>query len=154
MRGPLLVTFCLQAGSVVLGHFGGLMVHYPGRPPSVYTALAGLAALLMLGGVLASLAGRPTGNVRHRTGVAVVVLLYSVGVALWDPFLNVHQLAEVVVGALLLLPLLLAIGYLVRGEAWLTVAGVTLFVFTSSAMIASNANVIDAGSGFFGWWTR
>jgi hypothetical protein len=51
-----------------------------------------------------------------------------------------------------LVPFLLAIGHLVREQEWVSVAGLELFVFTSVAMLTSNAGVFDAGSGFFAWW--
>jgi hypothetical protein len=51
-----------------------------------------------------------------------------------------------------LLPLLLAFSYLARREVWASAAGVALFVFASAAMLASNAGVSDAGSGFFSYW--
>lgn len=153
MRGARIIAAGLQIGSVVLGHNWGVMIHYPGRPPSIYTACAKSAGLLMLGGIVASMLIRPQKTVKHRTGVCAAALVYSVGVVWCEPFLHVHQLSEMVVAALVQVPLLLAIGLLVRRQAWLSVAGVTLFVFTGCAMIASNANVCDAGSGFFSWWT-
>jgi len=152
MGGSLFIAAGLQVGAVLIGYFWGVAVHYPGRPPSTYTFCAQLAGLLMLGGVFASLVGYPVEKARYRTSVCVASLLYSVGIVFCEPFLHVQQFSEIVVAALVLVPLLLALGYLVRGEAWLSLAGVTLVVFTSSAMIASNANVSDGGSGFFSWW--
>jgi len=98
------------------------------------------------------LVARDRENAEYRTGVCIASLLYSIGVVLREPFLDVHQLSEIVVAAFVLVPLLLAIAYLVRWRAWIAVAGIALFVVTSSAMIASNGKVNDAGSGFFGWW--
>jgi hypothetical protein len=152
MSRSLVITAALQLGAVVLGHFWGVAVHYPGRPPSAYTAGAQLAGLLMLGGAFGSLVSRPVKWAKYRTSVCIAALLYSLGVVLCEPFLDVHQPREIVVAVLVLVPLLMTVGYLVRGQAWASVAGVMLFVFTSSAMIASNANVSDAGSGFFSWW--
>lgn len=80
-------------------------------------------------------------------------LIYAVGVVWFEPFLNVHELGELVVAAVVLLPLLLALDYLVRVRMWVAVAGVALFVTTCSAMITSNASVSDAGTGFRAWWT-
>jgi uncharacterized membrane protein YccC len=142
----------LQAGAVGLGLLWGVAFDCPVRSPSVYTASAFIAGLLMLSGVFASLLSVPVEKSRHRSAVCVASLLYSVGVVLFEPFWRVHQIDEIVVAALVLVPLLLAIGYLVRGHAWASVAGVALFVFTSNVMIASNANSSVAGSGFFRSW--
>jgi hypothetical protein len=149
--GLRLVAVSLQAGSVMLGYFWGAATHYPGRPPSVYTAGALAAVLLMIVGALGSLLFQP--GSQGRSWGCFGVLAYCVAAMLFEPFLWAHQLGEVIVACVVLLPLLLAIGYLVRVRAWPSAVGVTLFVLTSSAMIASNASVSDAGSGFFGWWT-
>lgn len=150
MHGSPFIVVGLQSGAVFLGHFCGVATHYPGRAPSGYTTFAMIASLLMACGVTTLHAAHTLlGPSRRRTAVCVAVLLYSFAVVLWEPFLDVHRLSEVVRATLVLAPLLLTLGYLVRAEAWPSVAGVTLFVFTSSAMITSNANVSDAGSGFF-----
>ena len=82
----------------------------------------------------------------------VSCLAYSVAVVLFEPFLDVHGLAAVVGAALVLVPLLLALAYLAWRRAWVSAAGVALFVFVSAAMLASNAGLSDAGSGFFSYW--
>jgi hypothetical protein len=64
----------------------------------------------------------------------------------------VHDIGPLVRAALALAPLLLALGSLVRAHAWASVGGVTLFVFTGSAMLTSNSQYGDAGSGFFVWF--
>jgi hypothetical protein len=148
-NGTLLVAMGLQAGAVGLGYLLGADIH---RAPADYAAVAFVAGLLMLIGVFASVVGVPAERVRHRTAVCIASLLYSAGVVLCDPFFHVQQTDEIAVASLVLMPLLLAIGYLVRGQAWLSVAGVTLFVFTSNVMIASNANSSSAGSGFLRSW--
>jgi hypothetical protein len=152
MRSSVQIAVGLQAGSVGLGHLWGVAFHYPVRLPSVYTTSALIAGLLMLSGIFASLVSVTEERARHRTAVCIASLLYSVGVVWCEPFWRVHQVNEIVVAALVLVPLLLAIGYLVRGRAWASVAGVALFVFTSNVMIASNANSSVAGSGFFCSW--
>lgn len=152
MRGTLLISAGLQGGAVILGHFAGLEMGYSDHPPKIFTNCALLAGLLMLNGIVASLLCRPTGVVRYRTAVCVGSLLYSVGVVLRDPFLHINQYRNIVMAILVLVPLLLVIGYHVRGKAWLSAAGVTLFVFTSTMMIAYNTSVSDFGSGFFSFW--
>ena len=152
MRSSVLIAVGLQAGAVGLGLLWGVAVDYPVRSPSVYTASAAIAGLLMLSGVFASLVSVPVEKASHRTAVCIASLLYSACVVLCEPFWRVHQIDEIVLAALVLVPLLLAIGYLVRGQAWASVAGVALFVFTSNVMIASNANSSVAGSGFFRSW--
>jgi hypothetical protein len=104
----------------------------------------------MIVGVLCSPDNVTPAKVRHSKMVCIASLLYSAGVVFCDPFYRVQSTDEAVVAALLLAPLLLAAGYLVRAEAWLSVAGVSVFVFISTVMIASNANRSVSGSGFFG----
>jgi hypothetical protein len=84
-------------------------------------------------------------------GVAAVrvgALVYASGIVLTEPFLHAHSHGEFLIAVLVLIPRSLAIAGLVRDRSWLSVAGVALFVFICSAMLASNANVIDAGSSF------
>jgi hypothetical protein len=153
MRGrALFIALALQAGTVLLGYLFGVAVHYVGRPPSIYTACALLAGLWMLIGVGVSAASHPARGSRLRAAVRVGALVYASGVVRFEPFLHVHSHGEFLLAVLVLIPPLLAIAGLVRDRAWMSVAGVALFVFTCSAMLASNANVIDAGSGFWRWW--
>jgi hypothetical protein len=154
MRGGLrLVAVGLQAGSVALGYLWGVATHYPGRPPSVYTAGALAAVFLMVAGALGSFLFQPPAGAEGRSWGCFGALAYCLAVMLFEPFLWAHQLAEVLVACAVLLPLLLAVGYLARVRAWPSAVGASLFVLTSSAMTVSNASVSDAGSGFFGWWT-
>jgi hypothetical protein len=88
----------------------------------------------------------------YRNWVCIGTLLYAHGTTLLEPFLFVHHLGEIIIGALTLAPLLLALGYSVRARDWVTAAGIAVFVCAASAMITSNANTIDAGSGFFARW--
>jgi hypothetical protein len=152
MRNSVLIAVGLQAGAVGLGYLWGVAFDYPVRSSSVYTTSALIAGLLMLSGVFTSLVSVPLERARHRRAACIASLLYSVGVVLCEPFWRVHQIDEIVVAALVQVPLLLAIGYLVCCQAWGSVAGVVLFVFTSNVMIASNANSSASGSGFFRSW--
>jgi hypothetical protein len=142
----------VQATVVILGGLWGLAVHYPGRPPTAYTVLAVAAVLLVLVGSVASLRGRRAGAAGYPAAAGFGCLLYAVGVMLFEPFLLVGDLWAVAGAALVLVPLLLAFSYLCRCGAWVSAAGVALFVFASAAMFAGNAGVSDAGSGFFGYW--
>jgi hypothetical protein len=142
----------VQAVAVVAGGLWGRAIHNPGRPPTVYTALAVIAVLLMLTGLVRSLTGIRHEELGVPAAVDVSCLAYSVAVVLFEPFLDVHGLAAVVGAALVLVPLLLALAYLAWRRAWVSAAGVALFVFVSAAMLASNAGLSDAGSGFFSYW--
>lgn len=150
MSRSLLVSAGLQVGAVVLGHFWGVAVGAPGDPPTICTACALLAGLLILGDVVASLVLFSVEKARERNRASVWSLLYLVGLVLWEPFLFVETIAGGVVAAFVLVPLLLAIRRLLQRRAWVSLAGVTLFVLTSSAMLVSNAN--GARSGFFTYW--
>jgi hypothetical protein len=147
--GRRLCVIAMQAAAVIIGGLWGRAVHYPGRPP---TALAAVAAVLVLSGLLASLAGRRADGSGHPALASGGCLAYMAGVVLSEPFLMVGSLPAVAGAALVLVPLLLAVSYLARCRAWLSAAGVGLFVFASSAMLAGNAGVSDAGSGFLGYW--
>ncbi len=150
-RASLMIAAALQTSAVVLGYFVGTAIGYPGQAPSIYTVFALFAMLLMLVGIFAALA-RQVEEAKYCTAVCMAVLLHSAGVIFGEPFFRVTMGDEIVVAALVLVPLLLSIEYLVRGRAWVSVTGVTLFVFTSSAMIGSNANNSVNGSGFFWSW--
>lgn len=150
---PRLVIAAIQANAVILGGLLGRALHYPGRPPTLYTALAVFAVLLLLAGFVGSLIDPQADKSRHPAAAGGGCLAYAFGVMLVEPFLFVHGLAAVSLAALVLVPLLLALSYLARCQAWVSVAGVTLFVFASSAMLAGNAGLSHSGSGFFAWWT-
>jgi hypothetical protein len=153
MRGSTFIAAGLQVGAVVVGSYWGVVIGDPGRPPSVYTRCAEAAGLLMLMGIIASLLGPAPEQARYRTAVCMAALLYALAVVVWEPFLDVRTPNALVVAGLAMVPLVAFLVYLVRVQAWLSVAGVTFFVFTGSAMIASNVCVSDAGSGFFLYWT-
>lgn len=150
--GRRLGVVAVQAAAVILGGLWGRAVHYPGRPPTAYTVLAAVAAVLVLAGLLASLAGRRAGEAGHPAVAAGGCLVYMTGVVLFEPFLFVGSPPAVAAAALVLAPLLLAVSYLVRCRAWLSAAGVVLFVLVSAAMLAGNTGVSDAGSGFLSYW--
>lgn len=140
----------LQVGAVVLGFYWGIGKDYVGRPPSIYTALAEIAGLFMFAGIILSLVTKTVPGVTYLTWVCIGTLGYSIIVVLLEPFLFAHN-NQVYAAPLLLAPQLLTIPYLVRAGRWVSVVGVTLFVFTSSAMIATNSYYIYSSSGFFKW---
>ena len=152
MPSSAVIAAGLQTGAVVLGYYWGAAIYCPRHAPSIYTACALLAVLVILVGASVALVRPRVVGTKYCATVSVMSLLYSVGVVLSEPFLHVSCYDQIIGVALVLVPMLLAIDYLVRGHAWASVAGVTLFVFTSSAMIASNANASVAGSGFFSSW--
>lgn len=142
----------VQAAAVFLGGLWGLAVPYPGRPPTVYTALAAVAAFMVISGLWSSLAGPRIEEYGHPALGASGCLAYMAGAVFFEPFILVHGLSAVAGAALMLVPLLLAVAYLAQCRAWLAAAGGSLFVFASSAMLAGNAGAIDAGSGFLWYW--
>jgi len=148
----VILAAALQLGAVILGHYWGLYIHYPGRAPTIYTTIAGAALFLLLLGWWVSLSDEPgiqfDSDFWVRGGSFGYALL-TIGI---EPFVWVHDLNRVLFATLWLVPLLLAIGHLVRAREWVSVAGLELFVFTSVAMLTSNVNVSDAGSGFFAFW--
>lgn len=155
MRDRLtLVSGALQAATLLLGYYyGAEVVHYPGRPPSGYTRMANVAGLVLLVGAFVS---GVSGSMKERAypvALSLGSLLYGVGVVILDPFYDVHARDKVILAAVVLLPMLIAIHCLVHAKAWVSVGGLTFFLFTCMAMLASNLNVADAGSGFYGWWT-
>jgi hypothetical protein len=140
----------LQIGAVFLGFFSGLRIGFVGWPPSVYTREAGLAGVLMLAGAILSLLTKNAASVKFRNEACVGVLGYSVVIVIFEPFLIKNtDITQEISAALMLVPLLLAIPYLLRAAAWLSAAGVTLFVFTSSSMLTSNTHHLFKESGFF-----
>jgi hypothetical protein len=153
MRDSFLLTAVgLEGGALILGDLWGREVGYPGRPPSVYTVYAHVASVLMLIGAFLSFLNRLKPRVKYsRAAVCAGSFLYGLGLVRFEPLL-IHDETDVVVAYVVLIPLLVAAGYLLKVHAWISVAGITLFVFTSSAMITSNINVRDAGSGFHVWW--
>jgi ABC-type polysaccharide/polyol phosphate export permease len=118
----------------------------------VYTDCALLAVFLMLVGAFVALVGHRVEEARYCALVCIISLMYSVGIIYSEAFLRVKTEEDAVRVVLVLVPLILSIEYLVRGSAWVSLAGVMLFVFTSSAMIGSNANDTIHGSGFFSCW--
>jgi hypothetical protein len=145
MPNPPITAAALQTAAVLLGYFWGAAA---ASTPALYTVWALLAVLLMfVGAVQACRGAEPKYGV-----VSVIALLHSVGVIYCEPFLHFGHPDDFARVALVLAPLVFAIGYLARGRAWPSAAGVTLFVFTSSAMIGSNANNGVHGSGFFSSW--
>ena len=146
-----LATIGLQAGSALLGHCLGMLVHYPGRPPSIYTVLGLIAWSLMLVGAGITMFRRDSPEARRCRAVTVATAAYAAAVILWEPFLEPSQ-NNLCVPVVALVPLLFAIGELRSAHAWASLAGVTLFIFTCTAMLSSNARVCDAGSGFFAAW--
>ena len=152
MKGRLaMIATALQAGAVVLGFHFGAWIHYPGRPPNIYTVLALLGWFLMLAGAGQSVWNRHVEGARHRIVVTLAVVVYAGCTMLFEPFLEVGP-RDLLIAVLVLVPFLLAIGDLVWARELLPLAGVTLFLFTSCAMLSSNARIYDAGSGFFGCW--
>jgi hypothetical protein len=151
-NGLSIIGGFLAAGALVAGHFWGVATHYPGRPPSEYTTFAYFAGAWMFVGIPVSMLAPPRQSAEPRTKACIATMGYSIGVVAFEPFL-VHNGSDIVVAYVVLLPLLWAIVYLVRVHGWFSAVGITLFVLTCSAMITSNANVRDAGSGFFSWWT-
>lgn len=149
--GTFVFAAVLQASAVVIGYFCGVAIGYPGDAPSMYTVIAVIAGLLMLVGTFVA-SPRPVQEVKSNAAVCIASLLYSVGVIFGEPFYRVTSAHEIVAAAFVLVPLLFSINYLVHARAWVPVAGVTLFVFTCSAMIGSNANNRVHGSGFFSSW--
>jgi hypothetical protein len=150
--GRWLIVAAVQAATVILGGLWGRTMHYPGRPPTVYTALAVVAVLLMASGLLRSLVGLRRQESCIVPAVGGSCLAYCVALVLLEPFLEGRELAAVIQAALMLVLLLLAFSYLARRGVWASAAGVALFVFASAAMLAGNAGVSDAGSGFFTYW--
>jgi hypothetical protein len=85
--------------------------------------------------------------------VCITLGSYAVWLMFVDPFF-VWYVDDVsfAIGVVLLVPFLLMVGPLVRSGAWLGVAGSTLFVATSIAMLIRNGFSLTGGSGFFGGW--
>ncbi len=139
----------LQIGAVVLGHFwdSDAMLRF------YYGEFAELAGLLTLFGMFIPFVTRSGTAAKYPWAVSAAALVYGIVVVWLEPFLYIHEFRDVVVAALVLFPLLLAIGLLVRAGAWLSVAGLTLFVLISSAMVASNARDDYSAHGFFAHWS-
>jgi hypothetical protein len=150
---PTAVVAVLQTAAVVLGNRFGVAVHWPGRPPNVYTPLALAAATLLLLGLFGSVI-RAALDLRPRApwacAAAVSLMAWAV---VAEPFLpgpagNKVTLAVATVGAAVATSLQLA-----RHGHYLSAAGLVLFDFIGVAMLSSNLNVRDGGAGFLGWWT-
>jgi hypothetical protein len=94
--GRWLIIEVVQAAAVILGGLWGRAMHYPGRPPTVYTALAVVAVLLMASGLVQSLVGFRRQESRVVPAVAGCCLAYCVALVLFEPFLDVRGLAAVV----------------------------------------------------------
>ena len=150
MHNSALIAACLQVGAVGLGYWYG--ESFPARSPSSYLACASLAGLIMLVALVASVLGVPVEGANYRTPICITSLLYSAGVVFCEPFFRVKSADEIAVAVVIIVPLIVAIGYLVHAQAWVAAAGVTLFVFICNVMIASNANSSVHGSGFFNQW--
>jgi hypothetical protein len=149
---PRLIAALLQVGTVALGWLYGIVVHYPGTPPNLYTGLAVIAGLIMAFGLAESLLRSSVEKTKHVSKVAGGCIVYSAFVVLSEPFEWVRDVGSIIVAVIAFAPLLLAVAYLVRRHAWVSAAGTSLFIFTCSAMFSSNVHVSDAGSGFIGYW--
>jgi hypothetical protein len=145
------LTSAVQIGAVAFGYALGLWVRYPGRPFTIYFWLALLAAIILVFGMVVSVCTRNAHRAAYR--VALAALAYMVFTAFTEPFLFIETYPAAAIVSIWFVPLLLAIGSLIRAGAWISAAGVALFVFTSAAMCASNASVANSGSGFFAYWT-
>ncbi len=149
-HGSFLVATVLPLGPVILGFVWGVSEFYARQPASITGNFAEVAVLFMLAGVGLSLVMKTVDGAKYRNWVGTVSLCYSVGVVFFEPFLlHRPEIDEIIVAVLVLAPLLVAIGYFVRAGAWVSVIGVTLFVFISSAMLAKNSYRIYECSGFF-----
>jgi hypothetical protein len=149
MKRVALLTLSLQVAPVLLGYLFGNWVGYPGRPPTVYSWMALVALLLQAAGLLCPVPIRAAGK---RGWARWVVPCYAIAVVLGEPFMWLRDASDLAIAAALLLPLLLVVWPLVRSRAWVQAAGVALLVFTSVAMMTSNASIRDAGSGFLAYW--
>jgi hypothetical protein len=147
-----LIGGCLAAVAVVSGHYWGLYGHYPGRPPTVYTYIALIACGLMFLD-LVSLMDPLQGGIPFRVKASMLgSSAYAASVVVCEPFLLVHHAEAIVNATLVLLPMVLAIIYLVRLQVWVSAGAMSLFVLACSAMLASNFSARDSGSGFFSYW--
>lgn len=134
----------------LLGHIWGVAVGHCGDPPTRFTACALLGGLLLLFDGLASRFFLSVEKRKERNPVIRMSMLYLAGLVVFEPFLVVRSIEAGVLAALVLIPVLLAIRYFVHVRAWISVAGMTLFLLASSAMLASNAH--GGQSGFFVYW--
>ncbi|MFL5327329.1 MAG: hypothetical protein ACJ8C4_00305 [Gemmataceae bacterium] len=141
----------VQVAVVILGCWWG-REYYPGKPPNAYTAVAGVAVVLLLVGSIAPLRDGDRDVMGYPRAVGIACLLYIVAMMLFEPLLFVENQWAVIRGALVLIPPLLAFSYLCRWRAWTSATGVALFVFDSAAMLASNASMSNAGNGFISYW--
>jgi hypothetical protein len=151
MRWTLITTVSLQIGSVAIGYWWGKVVHYAGRAPTNYTYCAMVGCLLVITAIFRSFKVKDSDS-KYLTTVSALTLFYCVGIALYEPFFEVHNPISLMIAFIFLVPLLLVIGYFVMCRAWFSTAGVVLFLVASVAMIENNSRIADAGSGFFSTW--
>jgi hypothetical protein len=145
----------VQYAAVGLGTVWGLGAAHGVRWLHGYWSAAGWLAVLML--IVESVRyfmSRQLGTVNPVTPYVCIALgSYAVWLMFVDPFF-VWDVDDVIfaIDVMLLVPFLLMVGPLIRAGAWLGVAGSTLFVATSIAMLIRNGFSLKGSSGFFGGW--
>lgn len=142
----------VPACTVVLGIGWGWYVHFPGRPPTIYTHTA-LLSLALLAVRLCRTPYRGVIATNQRDAwVCGVLAVCIVGVMLLDPFLMLGNPLEMAMAALVLNVFILIDAFMVYEGDIMGACAASLFLATCIAMITSNLTTSDSGSGFLTSW--
>jgi hypothetical protein len=115
--------------------------------PLIIPLVGGCALFMMIAGLAESIAEREVGGAAV-TGFCCIV--YSVIATLIEPFLWPSTWPAIVCVTLVLAPLLGAFLYLIRCQAWVSAAGVGLFVSVATSVFVNNARYICRCGQMFG----
>lgn len=144
----------VQIAAAGLGAAWGLGVAHRVIWIRVPWSLAGeLAVLLMVAEGIRQGVPLASGKVPAAAlGICAALGAFAVSLMMGEAFLDYRGDESFIRGLLLILPYVVAVGPLVRGRAWLGVAGSALFFATALAMLISNGFSRLGGSGFFATW--
>jgi hypothetical protein len=133
MRGTrTAIAAALAIGTLLWGWCAGIQIHYPGRPPTIYTTLACFAVVILIVGALVSVALNRMGRIASHPWVCCGLVPYAVVTIYFEPFLSVHELGEIAMALGFLGPGVLVIFLLVHREEWVSLLGALLFLFVGS----------------------
>jgi hypothetical protein len=142
----------IQVLAVAVGYAVGLCAalgHVYSLLP--WQCLAGLVVVFLVIGVIER--EHSQDGPRPRSALCLLILFYCVGFLVldWCDITIVMVLSEsaVVFAAVSLLPLLAAVGPLVRADAWWSVAAVVVFIVACVGLITYNANDGCTWNSFF-----